>query len=473
MKRYTFIVREWNASFFVGLKSRIIENDTTATFQFLTMQHIAYEQMLDSELSGNEILYLPQFFDSIMSDRKKYLGIDDMLHAKYGFGINRLYDLERFKPERKDEVVDFKVKQTLGLAELFKEGSILVSLTMDHFVYVLCGFLNQSAGGDNFFIQPVGFPRNANAVFSNPWRLKKVKSNLKGKELEEFISSLKLKPEESIHYMKKTSEKKSSLLKRIEIKIKGLRSKKRAQKYHGLPFTYLDNQLKYLFNENHNKYTQAWYPSSLSFNQIREKCKNVKVFYFPLQLEPEMSTLAYSPFVRNQLEIVRLVSMTLREGDLLLLKENPKMKGQRKQSFYDEIEKYDNVMWASFEINSREIIRIAFKTISVTGTACIESACLGKPSMIFGFAPWSNHLEQEPFSNKPITQLYSELYADFSSEVIQNKLCDSFLIYKDSLLLANFIPLGENENWNCADLINTNFLIEETYKLLKEDLCAE
>jgi hypothetical protein len=345
---------------------------------------------------------------------------------------------------------------------------------MDHFVYILAGLINELSGGENFYIQPVGFPNNANVVFTNPWSLKKIKTDLNGNELLEYIDSLKFRPEETIHYMKKKTAEKLSYFSRIEEKIKCYKKKKRASKYYGIPFTYLDNQLRILTSNKRNApKVLNWYESSLLFKEIELHANDVKIFYFPLQLEPEMSTLAYSPWIRDQLEIIRLTAMSLKQGDLLILKENPKMKGLRSQVFYDEVAKYDNVRWANFEINSRDLIYIAFKTISVTGTACIEAACLGKLSMIFGYAPFKDLLIQGPMTDKPINTISKELYLDFSEAEVIKKFNEGYFNYECSLFFANFIPLGKNEYWRCSDLVNKDILVTKTFNLLKNNICVE
>src|SRR5690606_29357811 len=110
-----------------------------------------------------------------------------------------------------------------------------------------------------------------------------------------------------------------------------------------------------------------------------------KIFYFPLQYEPEMSILGYSPFYKDQLEVIRLISQSLDNGDILLLKENPKMIGNRTDDFYKKASSYHNVRWIVSSENSREIIRQSYKVVSITGTATIEAASLGIPSMVFGY----------------------------------------------------------------------------------------
>lgn len=471
MTNYTFLVREWNVSFFVKLKERIRMKNPESTFQFTTMQHLAYEQILEIE---GECIYLPEFFEQVELNDSRYKDLDSKLRAKFGCGINRVYDLERYKPNTSDESEHLKYSHTLGLDNLLKVRSILIGLTMDHFVYVLAGLLNELKGGQNFFLQPVGFPLNANVVYSNPWKLRKLNTRTKGTELQDYMDSLNLQPEESIHYMKKPTIKSRGLTDRVADRIVRRKATKRAQKYLRFKYNYLDNQLRWLglkpaFAVSNN----GWYKSSLGMEKIMSLSEKGKLFYFPLQLEPEMSTLAYSPWLRSQAELIRLISMTLHVGDVLLLKENPKMKGQRSQAFYDEIEKFDNVRWASFKINSREIIRQAFKTLSITGTACIEAACLGKMSLIVGYSPWKMMLTQNPISETPLIELETELYKEISPEEVVSKVKSGYSEYEKALFLDNLIPHGKNERWNCAQLTNVDGSVEKMFKLLKDNLCAE
>lgn len=473
MTNYIFLAREWNTSFFVKLRNRIREINPESTFQFLTMQHLALLQLLDMGLA-DETTYLPEWFGQVELNESRYLELDELLRTEHNAGINRVYDLERFKPETNEDTKRFKYSHTLGLDSLMKEESVLISLTMDHFVYVMAALLNELKGGENYFLQPVGFPQNANVIFANPWKLRELKTRSKGDELERYIDSLNLRPEESIHYMKKVDVKAYSMGSRILDKLKRLQDAKRAQKYTSYRYTYLDNQLRWLgLIPTKIQNTNGWYKQSVALNQIHELSKAGKLFYFPLQLEPEMSTLAYSPWVRTQAELIRLISMTLHVRDTLIIKENPKMKGQRNQSFYDEINKLDNVKWADFDVNSRDIIRLSFKTISVTGTACIEAACLGRMSLIVGYSPWKMLLIQRPLTEKPLIQLEAELYYVDSGEEVKQVMKQGYSVYEKSLYFDNLIPLGNNNTWNCAAMVDEDASVDKLYTLLSDNLCVE
>lgn len=440
MKKYLFIVRPWNVDFFLELKKSLESENSEISFLFLTMHFEAQEAL---KLRNQDAVYLPEIMDNIVNPfSENVCDFDNWMITNHGFGINYLYDTERFKPAENSN--EFVTKHFNVLFDLIDDGFHLVSLTMDHFIYILAGYINEYRKGKNFFIMPVGFPLNANLVFSNPWNLNSCTNILNSEEiLEDYLSTIHLPPKEVIHYMKKEEIIVTNLIEKLNYRWQLYKRWQTTRKFKST-FNYLERIEKFPFFRKPIK-IDSNLPEGLKFNNIIQKFGG-KLFYYPLQFEPEMSILAYSPYFKSQLELIRLITMHLAVNDVLLLKENPKMIGLRDSSFYEEISKLTNVVWVDSNENSRTIIKSVFKVISITGTACIEAACMGVNSLLVGFPPFRNFIKTPLLSNSVLSDFRALLYLSYSENEIKQHFKESWEVYSNSLVLGDFIPKFDGEN---------------------------
>jgi len=115
----------------------------------------------------------------------------------------------------------------------------MISLTCDHFIFYISAYINELKGGTNYFIQPIGFPQNAQVIMHNPWDLNYFRNEpLNEDHLNQYIQSLDLDPKVSIHYMK--PQKLISLKHSIFKRFKDLTLNKTSKNI----FTYLEPQTK-------------------------------------------------------------------------------------------------------------------------------------------------------------------------------------------------------------------------------------
>jgi hypothetical protein len=450
---YVFHVREWNIDFFNYLENSIISKEIESNIIWLTMTKVAYNILI---FKKKNVYYLPELFErNTEVDNRQYIKqLDNFMFEKFHYGIQYIYELERFKPYSSKEAEKFISAHISTLIDIFPESSKMISLTCDHFVYIISAYINEYKGGQNYFIQPIGFPQNAQVIMQNPWDLNYFRNSpLEKNILQQYIESLDLDPKESIHYMK--PQKLPSLGYSFIKRIRDLTTYKPTRSI----FSYLEPSNTNIIPGRYTKKNKIDYNFDyLLETDIKIIASANKIFYYPLQFEPEMSILAYSPWIKSQREVIRLISQSLKKDDILLLKENPKMIGQRELSFYEEIDKNSNVKWAHPVTNSRVIIRSSFKVISITGTATIEAACLGINSMIFGYPPFRKLLIAEPVSDQPLNNFIDELYKIYSSEEILNYLNKNWGEFSESLFLGNFIPT----------YVNNHFTINESSILAKQ-----
>ncbi|MEK7655918.1 MAG: hypothetical protein AAB386_04555 [Patescibacteria group bacterium] len=106
--------------------------------------------------------------------------------------------------------------------------------------------------------------------------------------------------------------------------------------------------------------------------------------FFPLQLEPEISSLLHAPFWTNQINLAKQIARSLPIHYKLVVKEHPQMVEYRTRSFYRELKKIPNLVLVNPIISSFQITPKAKIIFTLTGSVGWEGALLGKPIISFG-----------------------------------------------------------------------------------------
>ena len=111
--------------------------------------------------------------------------------------------------------------------------------------------------------------------------------------------------------------------------------------------------------------------------------------FFPLHTEPEVSLLVYGrPYV-NQIEIIRMLAMSLPIDTVLVVKEHPWMVGKRSLGAYQKMLDIPRVRFADPSLDARTLVKHADLVAVVTGSVALEAAMLDKPVITFGDCPYN------------------------------------------------------------------------------------
>ncbi|MFA6393942.1 MAG: hypothetical protein WCW25_03680 [Patescibacteria group bacterium] len=105
--------------------------------------------------------------------------------------------------------------------------------------------------------------------------------------------------------------------------------------------------------------------------------------FFPLHREPEIATLLFAPFYKDQLWLIKQIAQSLPINFKLYVKEHAPMLGLRKRSFYRELKKIPNVVLVSPAAESLDLINKARLIYTISGTAGWEAVQLKKPVITF------------------------------------------------------------------------------------------
>jgi hypothetical protein len=109
----------------------------------------------------------------------------------------------------------------------------------------------------------------------------------------------------------------------------------------------------------------------------------VKLVYYPLQQEPEVSTFQISPDHFNQYATIIELSLSLPADARLCVKEHIWQAGRRPNGFYEALTKLHNVILVHPEASSLDLIRRSSLVCVITSSVGHEAAALGKPVITF------------------------------------------------------------------------------------------
>jgi len=109
-----------------------------------------------------------------------------------------------------------------------------------------------------------------------------------------------------------------------------------------------------------------------------------KFAYFPLQVQPEASIDVTAVYFNNQIEVARLVAMSLPDDYVLAVKEHPGMIGYRTPSYIEKLARTPNVFLIDHHILNDEVLKRADLVVSPNSTTVAEAAFYGKPAIQLG-----------------------------------------------------------------------------------------
>ncbi len=147
------------------------------------------------------------------------------------------------------------------------------------------------------------------------------------------------------------------------------------------------------FQRNMNRWQRAvqdeYYMKNAS-TYFNETPGDEPYVYFPLHLQPEMTTDILGGIYADQLSALETLREITPESTSIYVKENPKQMGRlRGKAFFKRLTGISNVKLLSRNIPSFELIEKSIAVATISGTAGWEALRLGKPAIAFGDAFWN------------------------------------------------------------------------------------
>lgn len=107
--------------------------------------------------------------------------------------------------------------------------------------------------------------------------------------------------------------------------------------------------------------------------------------YFPLHLQPEMTTSILGGVYRDQLMAIEATAAMLPEGCFIYVKENPKQDGRyRTPLFFQRLRRIPQVRMMPSHANTNALTNAATYVATISGTVAWEAVLMGKPALVFG-----------------------------------------------------------------------------------------
>jgi Capsule polysaccharide biosynthesis protein len=107
--------------------------------------------------------------------------------------------------------------------------------------------------------------------------------------------------------------------------------------------------------------------------------------YFPLQLQPEMTTSALGGPFKDQALAIESLARMLPEDVAIYVKENPKQGAfQRGPMFFHRLRRIPNLVFMASHTSTHELTARCEFVASISGTVGWEAVRQGKPALVFG-----------------------------------------------------------------------------------------
>ena len=197
-------------------------------------------------------------------------------------------------------------------------------------------------------------------------------------------------------------------------------------------------------------------------SEVELDCKFV---YFPLHLQPEMSTSTLGGTYSDQLTAIERLAQIIPDDYLIYIKENPKQRGQmRGRQFFSRLERIHKARVLPSYIDTHELIKRSQFVSTVTGTAGWEAICKGKSVLYFGI-PWYRDMEGAIAYDDDISH----------EDIINHKIDHSKLerragLFKNRLHDGSVIDISEASDGRHDIVSNANSVADSILRLIRNEI---
>jgi hypothetical protein len=424
-------VRPWDVEFFreliEDLRSKY-PGENSPCVRYLTFWKETEKRLLSRVGEHDEVIFLPDRLKRLrlspedinrLAEKERHFVAQGMTPLK------TMMESERFAPRDGQAAEIFMWKMFAVLDELVPANSVLLSNQPDHVVYwIACDLCNVRHGrffGFCMVGRPSGYTqclRNA----SEPWII-----NEPGAEHFEMVDKQR---EDIASGVLPSFMAKRNPYPRFRDKYAVIRSRV-DEIASGNYFMSWQNLAAPLFRRGRElrwkvagSGVKHW-----SIDEIKRP-----FVYFPLHLEPEASTLVWAPYFKHQDVVIEWIAKSLPAGVDLVLKENPKMWGDREHRFYRNAARLPGVKWIEPKTASQDLVMRSQAVVTITGTVAIEAMALGKPVAVLGHPPYSYIIGSLPKIERP-----SEMGRRIG-QLLDSKVDDGNFKIEFATFVANLIP---------------------------------
>lgn len=171
-----------------------------------------------------------------------------------------------------------------------------------------------------------------------------------------------------------------------------------------------------------------------------------KSIFFPIQFQPEESTLTQGVWFSNQIALAENLSKSMPFGYTLIIKEHPWGRGNRPGWHYKHLNNFYNVKFC--DANSKKIIPLVEAVITVSGTVALECLAFDKPCIVLGHSFYDFFDLFYKINNiKDLNKVLTDIIVNKDYQKIKNrneKIHKFFNSYLDAII--PYFPLSEYSN---------------------------
>jgi hypothetical protein len=385
--------RPWEVEFHLEMECQLRDHYADVPVRYVTFFIEAARRV---RAAGGEVTYMPDAVRAVTGaelSRSRLQEIDRTLYETGGANFNLMLQSERFLPKDSRLAEQFGLRHLVVLDRLVGSETLSSCAMYDHFVYWLGGALANARNGAHFAFVGCGTPAGRVLALKSPWDTWQGEP-LPEEQLEQMAeacrTSLDIPPERRIRYMMPQVRPKRSFQNRLRL-LRDVNYDRRAGSYFAEDFISIPRWImeKIVPRRWHMQPVPEY---DVATNESLASVQEAFV-YLPLHMEPEAVILMYSPWLRDQVEVVRLAAQSLPIGWRLLVKENPKMAGVRHPAFYRSLQQMPNVRLVAPAVSSTELIRRSAGVLTLAGTTAIEAGLLGKSAVCLGSPPFAHLLD--------------------------------------------------------------------------------
>ncbi len=179
-------------------------------------------------------------------------------------------------------------------------------------------------------------------------------------------------------------------VKRKKMIIMSLNILKNAIRLKKIKNTFFWNPMFLYFFHNFRKFYLAMCYITTLKSLIRKVDYQKKYVYFPLHLQPEMTTsIMGEKYYNDQILALEQLRALIPTDWIIYVKENPKQTSfYRPKSFFERFKLLKNTFFVPREENTYKLLEHSQFVATISGTAAFESIRGGKPALIFGKVWW-------------------------------------------------------------------------------------
>jgi len=200
------------------------------------------------------------------------------------------------------------------------------------------------------------------------------------------------------------------------------------------------------------KFWQLKRMKSRDFTDLDSIIKTNKYIYYPLHVDPEMTTMVMADKLTDQTSVIEHLSKQIPAGWKVVVKDHIPMIGKRSKAFYDRIRSMPDVCLVSpFEDNFK-CMKHSETICTITGTAGWESMLLGKVPIVMGYPHYINLQEGFVHCTEP-TKLSQAIKESQQLDVVSK---DKMTLYA-ACMLDNAFDLPTSYYWFNDTLTDDHF----------------